>query len=329
MPQNSAFRTFVIRHLDSLIAACAGFFVLTFFTRYSGIGISPDSIMYISGARNLNAHKGFTYFGDKPLVAFPLFFPTFLGILLFITGVDPVVMGPILTGLMFGLVIFLTGFVLERFTFPSKLYKWFILLALVLSPSLLEIYSMLWSETLFIVWTLVFVIAFHHYIKNHAIGSLILVAVVCAFACVTRYAGVTLIGTGGMLLLFDPQLKLKTRVSHILTFGVISVSLLVTNLVHNTMVTHTGTGPRYKSLTSLSENMHYFGTVMADWLTLSQSQYNWAFTITLLLVVGFMGTFLFNAFKTKTAYVTYENIIIAFFYRIRPFHDHLRYHITL
>lgn len=313
MLSRSAFNTFVIRHLDSLIAACAGFFVLTFFTRYSGVGISPDSIMYISGARNLNAHKGFTYFGDKPLVAFPLFFPTFLGILLFITGVDPVVMGPILTGVLFGIVIFLTGFILERFTFPSKWYKWFILLAIVLSPSLLEIYSMLWSETLFIVWTLVFVIAFHHYIKTHSIGSLIIVAIVCAFACVTRYVGVTLIGTGGMLLLFDPQLKLKPKIGHILTFGLISITLLVTNLIHNSLVTQTATGPRYKSLTSLSENMHYVGTVFCDWFTLSPNQYNWAFTVTLVLVAGFVAAFLFHAFKKKNAYITYENIVIAFF----------------
>jgi len=313
MAQSTSIRSFLSRHADSLLAAALGFFVLTFYTRYSGIGISPDSIMYISGARNLNAHKGFTYFGDKPLVAFPLFFPTFLGILLYITGIDPVVMGPILTGIIFGCVIFLTGFILERFTFPSKWYKWFILLAIALSPSLLEIYSMLWSETLFILWTLIFVIAYHHYIKTHSLGSLAIVAIVTAFACVTRYAGVTLIGTGGMLLLFDSQLKLKTRIGHILMFGTIASSLLITNLIHNSLVTHTGTGPRYKSLTSLSENMHYFGTVMADWFTLSSHQYNLAFTITLLLVVGFVAGFFYHTFGKKTAYKTYENIVIAFF----------------
>jgi hypothetical protein len=313
MLQSSVIRNFLIRHADSLIIAAIGFFVLTFYTRYAGIGISPDSIMYISGARNMNAHKGFTYFGDKPLVAFPLFFPSFLGILLFVTGIDPVVMGPILTGLMFGLVIFLTGVILERFTFPSKWYKWFILLALALSPSLLEIYSMLWSETLFIIWTLVFVLVYHQYIKTHSLKALIVVGIVTAFACVTRYAGVTLIGTGGLLLLFDPQLKLKTRIGHILTFGFIAISLLVTNLVHNTLVTHTGTGPRYKSLTSLSENMHYFGTVMCDWFTLTPHQYNLAFSITLILVLAFVAGFIYHAFKNKKAYTSYENILIAFF----------------
>ena len=313
MPQNLNFRSFFVRHADSLIVAAGGFFMLTFFTSYSGIGISPDSIMYMSGARNMNAHKGFTYFGDKPLVAFPLFYPTFLAIILWITGIDPLVFGPVLNGLLFGLLIFLTGVILERFTFPSKWYKWFILIAMALSPSLLEIYSMLWSETLFIVWTLVFIIAFRHYIKSHSLAALFIVGGITALACVTRYAGVTLIGTGGMLLLFDPQLKIKTKIGHIITFGITASSLLVTNLIHNNLATHTGTGPRYKSLTSLSENMHYFGTVMCDWFTLSPSYYNLASTITLLLVTGFVLAFILHAFNKRDLYATYENITIAFF----------------
>jgi hypothetical protein len=313
MPAKFDLKGFFIKHADSLLVAAIGFYMLTFYTRYSGIGISPDSIMYMSGARNLNAHKGFTYFGDKPLVAFPLFFPTFLGGVMFITGIDPLVFGPVLVGLLFALLIFLSGVILEQFAFPSKWYKWFILLAIALSPSLLEIYSMLWSETLFIVWTLVFAIAYRHYVKSRTVGALCIVACITALACVTRYAGVTLIGTGGMLLLFDPELKWKKKIGHILTFGLISISLLVTNLVRNDLVTHTGTGPRYKSLTSLSENMHYFGTVMCDWFTLSPNQYKLAFTITLLLVSGFVVAFLIQAFRKRTVYGTYENILIAFF----------------
>jgi hypothetical protein len=313
MDKNIALRRFLNRDADSIIAAACGFFMLGIFTRYGGIGISPDSIMYMSGARNMNAHKGFTYFGDKPLVAFPLFYPTFLGILLFVTGIDPLVMAPVLNGLLFGLLIFLVGFTVERFLAPAKWYKWFILLAIVLSPSLLEIYSMLWSETLFIVWSLTFIIVYHHYLKTYSINALLIVAGVTALACVTRYAGVTLMGTGGMLLFFDPRLKLKTKVGHIVLFTVISSSLLAINLIHNSIVTNTGTGPRYKSLTSLSENMHYFGTVMCDWFTISHIHYNWAFGITLILVVAFVAAFIYHAAVKKFTYRSYENLFVAFF----------------
>ncbi|OCX50360.1 hypothetical protein BEL04_21470 [Mucilaginibacter sp. PPCGB 2223] len=313
MTAASAIRKFITDHLDALIAGIAGFVLIHIFTKYSGVGISPDSIMYMSTARNLNEGLGYVYFGGKPIVAFPVFYPTFLAIAEFITRTDPVRLGPVLDGLLFGTLIFLSGVIMERFRFPSKVYKWVILLAIVLSPSLLEIYTYLWSETLFMVWVLVFFLAYHHYTKTHSVKSLIVLATVTALALITRYAGITLVGTGGLLLLCDSELKLKDKIRHILIFGSISVSLLIANLVRNNLVTHTGTGPRYKSLTSLSENMHYFGTVMCDWFTFGQKAYGLAFTITLLLIVAFVTVFLYNAFRNRAMYNSYENIALAFF----------------
>jgi hypothetical protein len=308
-----ALRKFITNHLDALIAAAAGFILIHIFTRYSGVGISPDSIMYMSTARNLNDGLGYVYFGHKPIVAFPVFYPTFLAVAQFITRTDPFNLGPYLDGLLFATLIFLSGIIMERFTFPSKIYKWFILVIIVMSPSLLEIYTYLWSETLFIVWTLVFILAYYRYGQTHTLKNLIILAVITALALITRYAGITLVGTGGLLLLFDHQLKPKKKIIHILTFGSIAISLLVINLVRNALVTHTGTGPRYKSLTSLSENMHYFGTVMCDWFTLGEKAYGLAFTIALLLVVGIITVFLLNAFRNRSKYNTYENIVLAFF----------------
>jgi hypothetical protein len=306
-------RSFITKHLDALIAAIAGFFVVNLFMRYAGVGISPDSIMYMSTARNLNAHMGLNYFGNKPIVAFPVFFPVFLAIIQFITQTDPLVFAPILTGLLFAAVIFLSGVIMERFTFPSKLYKWLVLGALILSPSLLEIYSMLWSETLFMVLMLVFFIAYKNYLRSYSIQALLLVALVAAISCITRYAAITLVGTGGILLLFETHLPTRKKIGHILLFGSISVSLLIANVVRNSLVTHTGTGPRYKSLTSLSQNMHYAGTVFCDWLTLTQKQYGWAVIITALVVLGFILVFLYNTLKNSARFGSYENIAVTFF----------------
>src|ERR1700761_7057815 len=193
-------RNFTIRHLDALIAAIAGFVMVHIYTKYSGVGISPDSIMYMSTARNLNNGLCYLYFGLKPIVAFPVFYPTFLAIAQFITRTDPLTLGPTLDGLLFATLIFLSGVIMERFASPSKWYKWFVLLALVLSPSLLEIYTMLWSETLFMVWMLIFILAYHHYAQSHSVKALIILSIITALALITRYAGITLVGTGGMLL---------------------------------------------------------------------------------------------------------------------------------
>ena len=48
------------------------------------------------------------------------------------------------------LIIYLAGIIMEQFEYRSRWYKAAILSCIVLSPGLLEDYSMMWSETLFI-----------------------------------------------------------------------------------------------------------------------------------------------------------------------------------
>src|ERR1700750_2093941 len=152
-----------LTNLDSLIAAIIGFVVICLFTNYSGVGISPDSIMYASTATNLQAHGTIITFNKGPLVFFPVFYPFFLGIIQFITRVDPIEAGATINSCLFAAVVFTTGWILENFTSHARIYKWLILIAIILSPGLLEIYTFLWSETLFIFESLLFIIAYRHY----------------------------------------------------------------------------------------------------------------------------------------------------------------------
>ena len=80
---------------------------------------------------------------------------------------------------------------------------------IVLSPGLLEVYSMVWSETLFIIWLLLFMIVMHRYFQSYSRKALIAAAVIASLASVTRYAGVTIIGTGAILLLLDMKLAAR------------------------------------------------------------------------------------------------------------------------
>jgi len=124
-------------------------------------------------------------------------------------------------------VIVTSGWILSRFVAHSRIYKWLILIAIILSPALLEIYSFLWSETLFILEVMLFILAYHHYIKSHSTQTLLFAALIAAISCITRYAGVTLIGTGGLLLLLDNKLNVPKKIKHICLFTLTSFSLLI------------------------------------------------------------------------------------------------------
>lgn len=300
------------KNIDSLIAAVLGFIIVQMFTQYGGIGISPDSIAYAGTARNVMNGQGFTEFNGSPLVSFPMFYPAFLVLVMLVTQQDIVAIAPVLNGLLFAALLFLSGVMLERFKHKTPTYKRIILLIMLLSPGLIEIYTMLWSETLFIFLSLVFIFLFQRYFKTHTIKALIAAAVVAAIAFDTRYAGITLVGTGCLLLFFDKNLGWKRKAEHILIFGSIGCSLAVTNLIRNTLVKGLATGMRQKGVTPLFKNVEYSGNVMSDWFGMNLQLHLFFILLSIAVMVLFV-TFFVRNFRHWKAYYSYENVTVSFF----------------
>ena len=299
-----------LKHLDTIIAAAIGFYAIHLFTKYSGVGISPDSIMYASTANNIQAHLSIMTFNKTPLVFFPVFYPTFLAVIQFITGVDPFTAGGVINSCLFATVILVTGWMLSKFITHSIIYKWLILIAIILSPALLQIYSFLWSETLFILEVMIFIMAYHHYLQKQTTFRLLMMILVAALACITRYAGITLIGTGGLMLLLDDKLTIQRKIKHISLFCVLSISLLLANLAYNRLTAGLSTGTREPSITSLGENMYYAGTVFNDWGAIGNFADHYAIPITAIIMFALIGLLGWKALTGKIN--SYENIIIAF-----------------
>jgi len=300
-----------LKNLDSLIAAVIGYYAIYLFTSYSGVGLSPDSIMYASTATNLQAHGSILTFNKGPLVFFPVFYPFFLGVIQFITRVDPITAGSVINSCLFAAVIFTTGWILENFTSHARIYKWLILIAIILSPGLLEIYSFLWSETLFIFESLLFIIAYRHYLQTHTTKALLIAAFITAITCITRYAGITIVGTGGLMLLLDNELPIKKKIKHILIYGFGSISLLVANLLMNRINTGLSTGTREPSITPFVDNLHYFGTVICDWAAFRTDAADpYAAPITSIIFICLIGILAWKTYKQSIDHV--ENIVIAF-----------------
>ncbi len=307
---NTGIRHLWYRNWDSLIAAAAGYFIIYLYTKHSGIGISPDSVTYLSVAENIHQHGIFADFNRKVIVNFPLFYPGWLSIFIFLTGLEPLVFAPVMNGLLFAAVIYISGRMMESFIYPSKWYKWAILSFLVFSPCLLEIYSMLWSETLFLLLLLLFMVALRKYLLTHQLNALILAATLTAFACITRYAGITMVATGLLLVLLDLKTSIRKRILHLLIFGSIALSLLAANLVHNIMARGTLTGPREAGITPLFANIRYFGNVLCDWLPFFGERLAVAAALTIIPVLIFV---FWRRNRSRNHLYTYEHIATTFF----------------
>jgi hypothetical protein len=201
---------------------------------------------------------------------------------------------------------------MENFIHHSKWYKRILLGCIAISPGLLEVYSMLWSETLFILWSLLFFISIKNYFRRHSTSSLFLLSSVTALAFITRYAGAAFIGTGALLLLFDRDINWTKKLAHWLIFITIGCSLVFINLVRNLLVCRELTGIRQKGIIPFSSNIKYYGSVICDWSAFLRNHYSFAVLIGFIVMIAFILLFLWHILQYSN-YYSYENITTAFF----------------
>ena len=258
------------------------------------------------------ANGSFVDYNLQPLVDFPVLFPFFLSVSSFLTRADPVVLAPYLNGIIFALCIFLTGYLIDLADIRTSIYKYMLLFCLVLSPALMDIYTMLWSETLFIVFTLFFMIAFHNYQGNRSLLWLLCCAAIAGLAAVTRYAGITVIATGMMLLFFDPSLKFRKKVLHFILFTFVSSAFLAANLLRNSLITGLMTGPRESGITSLFANINFYTNVVSSWLSIPAQHLTFCTVIVVTICFTMVILFLRSAVINKK-YATVPNTFRAFF----------------
>jgi hypothetical protein len=298
---------------DALLVAIAGFILILILCHHSGIGLSPDSVVYLSTAQNIHDHALINDYTNQPMMDFPAGYPIFLSGLIFLTGHSVPWFGPVLDGLLFGLLIWLSGWMMDRFTRPSRWYKWPVLLFILLSPCLLEVYSMIWSETVFLLLSLLFMIGCHRYFRTHSILSLLAIAAIAGLGSVMRYAGISIIAMGGLLMLFDGGLRWGARkLGHMALFGCVSIFFPALNFYRNWRVTSTFAGYREKAIRSLGANLHDTGSVFCDWMPFFDGRYGLATAIALVFILGITGFFVYRLVKKSTVFA-YDTIGISYF----------------
>ncbi len=298
-------------NIDSIIAAVTGFVIILLFTRHSGIGICPDGVAYVSTAENFSSLGKCVDFTNNSLVDFPLLYPLFLSIASLLTGLKPLAFGPVLNAALFGLLIFLSGCIIEQLRLRIKWIKPGILSCIVCSPCLLEVYSMMWSETVFLLLLLLFIIVMRRYLIMHSVKALMIAAGLAGLAAVTRYAGVTLIITGGILLLFDYKTSIRKKIFHLFIYTAASIFLLIINLYRNFVQSGTITGLREKSIHGFNNVIADMGSVIYGWLSFSNTSNTssaWLVSAIILLLLFFC----IYQFINKKTFSSYQNLAALF-----------------
>ena len=258
--------------LLAALSALGMFLVLVRGSTY-GVSVTPDSVAYISTARNLLTGNGFTQWNGSSYVHAPPLFP----LLLALTGVfgpDPADTAGYVNAFLCGLAIFLSSRWLWQHLrarpAPTSraLQTWLLLWAaavLVLSPTLLRIASFAWSEPLFILLTLSALFTFNTFLDTGKRASLALAAIFTALACLTRYVGVTIPATMLLLLLLRKD-TLSKKTTDTVIYALIVGTPLSVWLLRNFLVSGTWTGPRAPAQYSFLFNLKNMFSILAGWV---------------------------------------------------------------
>lgn len=204
----------------------------------SGVGVSPDSVIYFSAADSMLAGRGLRSIafhftpkvaGDKPLVTFPPTYPLLLSLggLLSTNRLNGAMW---LHSVLFAANLCLVAMIVSLATGRSA---WAILCAILLflsSSSLLEIHTMAWSEPPFILFLLLAVLFLMLHFRTPNFLFLVASSLSVSLVLTTRYAGVTILAPMifTILLVGNKQFRSRVRESLILVgIGTLPLAVLL------------------------------------------------------------------------------------------------------
>ncbi|MDP4113697.1 MAG: glycosyltransferase family 39 protein, partial [Bacillota bacterium] len=202
-----------------LCSLCAAIFTAVSVQKY-GPGITHDSAAYIYAAQSLLNGEGFQYFGyPSPFIQWPPLYPALLALgewFGFGAGAASVVINSI----AYALIVFIAGrWMLIRF--KSSILAFGGTLLLLFSVPLLQVSKYVWTETLFVLFLLLFYMEFEQFLQHGGRRFFLLSALFAALACMERYAGVTIIAAACLFLLFTKKIFWK-RLADAALFGALS-----------------------------------------------------------------------------------------------------------
>ncbi|MBN2464756.1 hypothetical protein JXD38_03915 [candidate division WOR-3 bacterium] len=268
-----------------------------------GAGLSSDSVAYYDIARSLMSGKGYVFHSGEPLVCWPPLYPTLLALVGSATGLDPGAFAHIVNAVLFAFVICLSACLFWPAFRQDPAYGLLGVLAVLLSLPLSVVYAMAWSECLFIVLVLFYLVHAQRYWKSGSMWSLTLMLLSTALACLTRYIGVTLVLAGALTVMLASGLYLRVRLARTFAFVVVSLLPLGLWLVHNYQKAGTLSGNRFHPGFDLVPNAILAAMTILLWyepvgmvaklapasVARAISPAGWSLTLTASLCVGLAG----------------------------------------
>ncbi len=260
----------ILKKITLGILGFIGAIIILLVTSRYGAGITPDSVAYISAARNLAEGHGFLTYNGLHLVVQPPLYSIILAVIQKITLIDPQMLAGYVNAVLFGFIIYLSGLLLLRYLNSFALI-FLGTVSVLISYALVQASLMALSEPLFIFLVLLFLYYFGTYQSKQDFVSFSLFSISAALACLTRYTGVIFILTGIISILLWEKNNIKAKIGHSLIFILITALPICVWIVRNYFLSGTLVGERAASSYTLLDNFKFFYYTILPWFLPSSS----------------------------------------------------------
>ena len=197
-----------------------------------GPGLTVDSAIYVATGRNLFAGEGLvSVFGT--FERYPPLFPLVIAATGFLHD-DMIASAAVLNAVAFGLSVSATAAWLQAHQASAFLVVW-VGLALALSP-LASAATYVWSESMFVLFALLALIALDRFLVADTRRALLLSAVAAALCCLTRYAGAAVIACAVLLIALRKSWQPTRRLRAVVVYTAVGLMPTALWVVRNVFV---------------------------------------------------------------------------------------------
>ena len=302
------------KHIVAGLIGLIGTITILSLTVQHGTGITPDSVVYISVARNFADHNTFIMYNGSVLVLQPPLYPIVLALIKKILLIDPQVSTSYVNAILFGLIIYLSGSFLLKYL---KSYALSILgtISILISYALVQVSLMALSEPLFILLILLFIYHFDKFSLKQDYTSLFFLSIWASLACLTRYTGIVIILTGIILILSQQKSNLRKKFLQSFVFILITVLPIGIWIIRNYFISGTTIGQRAESSYSLSQNLRFFYDTILLWYLPADSIFIYLILFTFLSAAWILFKLNFDKpYDFKINYKIVPSVLFVLFY---------------
>lgn len=290
--------------LGIVLPGLAAFVLLQYATRPLGLGVSHDSVFYLSAAQNFMGGDGLSWPAGggelKPLTHFPPLYPVILGLIKGLAGgLRPATR--YLASILYAGNIILISSSIYLLSSSTRVAVVGGAVALV-SPVLLDIHLDTMSEPLFIFFALLSLIFLGFFFREYRTGTLVGSAAFASMAFLTRYVGTSLVLSGMVSIWLFSQRSAQDRWRNALLFGGIAVAPNLFWYFRNYQLTGSLTNRILGFHLPTREHLHQAVDTISSWVIPDLSSGYVQLFVTLLVVMGggALGVYFWRRTKSQT-----------------------------